>query len=63
MNTQYMYITYPMTINKISAFPTLDIEYPIKSGEPTTAYRCHITRQLATTYSIDLMNIFGGYQR
>jgi len=61
-DTQYTYIAYLMTINKISAFLTLDIEYWIESGEPTTVYRCHIICQLAIIYSIDLMNIFGEYQ-
>jgi hypothetical protein len=39
---QYAYITYPMSIKTLYAFPTADIQYPIKSGEQIASYKPHI---------------------
>ena len=48
----------PMSIKKLSTFPTSDIQYLMESDGPTTSYRPHITPQLPNKYSIDIRSGF-----
>jgi hypothetical protein len=42
-----MYITYPMSIQILSAFLTVNIQYLIKSGQRTASYKPYIKILLA----------------
>ena len=59
---QYMYVMCPMSREPLQGFPTLDIEYLIKSDRWTASDKLYITQLLPTEYSINVTNTFGGYQ-
>jgi len=43
---QYTFITCPMGIKTLSTYPTVDIQYPIKSGELTASYKPDIVSNI-----------------
>jgi len=45
--------------DKLSAYPTLNIRYPIDSVEPTVSYKLYIADYLSITYLIDITDVFG----
>jgi len=51
-----------MSSEPLYDFPTLDIQYPIESDRWTASDKLDITQLLPTKYSINITNIFGGYQ-
>jgi hypothetical protein len=45
--------------DKLSAYPTLNIHYPIDSVELTVSYKLHIANYLSITYLIYITDVFG----
>ena len=59
---QYVWITCPMSGERLYDCLMSDLGYPIESDRRTVSDKRYMTQLLAIKYSINITNAFGGYQ-